>query len=215
MLSEVQRTKIRGALESISEYLDVTFLPERQVIENLDDFPLAQVTFLTEGIRQVLWQDLLHETQDTWSHEWTEYHGHYARASVSVSMRATDLDELQHLAKEFASTLWKVASSWRLEVDDIEFRGGATPKFLPPYLAKDERTFIYGCVIDFYVDYEFSWEVTIPPITDIHTSVIAGLIDTEDYSPEILLTCTAPGCYLMIMTVTGDVCSYRMTTTID
>lgn len=213
MLSTSQRSRINDTIAEIAAELGITVLDERQRIENLDDFPLCQTTFLTEGRRQNLWQDLLYESQNSFSHVWTSNYGHFAQATVSVSIRSLDPDELQSKSYAFAIYLWKILSNWHMEDDAIkmEFRGGENPKFLPPYLdTVQQRHDIYTCVIDFFVDYEFSWTVEAPPITVIYTDTRAGLVDTEDYSDEISLISTAPGCYLMMASLTGLTSAYRM-----
>lgn len=224
MLSTTQRTLISGAIEDIADYLNITYLDERQKIENLTDFPLAQINYISEGIRQSQWLDLLHETQDPVTKEWTEYHGNYSRAIVSVSLRDTDLDQLQSDAYTFVTWMHKYMGGWRLEVHTIEFRGVNNPRFIEPYLAYDERHNIYKCLIEFYVDYEFSWSSIVPPITsiyaDVHTGIItegayADTVTDEDYdNSQIQLVSVAPGCYIMMTNITGETMAYRMSTTI-
>lgn len=216
MLSADQRAKIIGDIEEIANDLSLTVLDERQRIENLDDFPLIQTTFLAEGRRQEHWQDLLYDWQDADTHEWTSYYGNISQATVSVSIRSLDVDELKTKAAAFALALWKQAHlHWRMETVEIEFRGTDPPRFLPAYLdAVEQRHDIYSCVIDFFVDYEFSWSQIDPPITNIQLNTTVGLIDDEDMSDPILLYTCAPGCYLMSGSVTGTTSAYRMTGTI-
>lgn len=217
MLSPAQRSKVVDTISEIAAELGITVLEERQKIENLDDFPLCQTTFLTEGRRQSYWRDLLYEHQNDLSFTWDSTYGHWAQATVSVSLRSLDVDELHTKAHTFAIYLWKTLYNWHTEDDavKIEFRGSENPKFLPAYLdTVEQRHDVYTCVIDFFIDYEFSWVVESPPITAIYTDTKAGLVDTEDYSDSIELITTAPGCYLMAATLTGLTSAYRMSSTI-
>jgi hypothetical protein len=205
MFSPTQRSKIIGDLTTISEDLDITFLAERRIIENLEDFPLAQATFNTEGRRQYYWRNMLHEFTDPITHQWETTYGNYSQATISISIRSLDLDELQLLAPRFATSLWKQACNWTFEnTSKIEFRGSDPPRYLPPYLAVDERTNIYSCNIDVYVDYEFSWTVIDDPITNIVHNVQVGNIDNEDYADVQELRAIAPGCYTMNGEIDGN-----------
>jgi hypothetical protein len=196
MLSDLQRDKIRDALSDIADDLDLNFLEERQIIENLDAFPLVQVTFQTEGRRQRYWNAMLHEFQNLTTKAWETYYGHIAQATVSVSIRSTDVDELHTAAVAFDLDLWKKACNWTLEqAGKIEFRGNDPPRFLPAYKAYDDLTNIYSCVLNFMVDYEFSWTVADPPITNFVIDTEAGIgSDTKSISG---LYAIAPGCYLI------------------
>jgi hypothetical protein len=222
MLSDSQRSKIRTVLSDIADELDLTFLEERQQIENsdnvsdpLDIFPLVQVTFLTEGKRQRYWREKIHEYQDPQTGEWQTIYGHIAQASISISIRSTDVDELHTKSVAFDIALWKSACNWTLEQDPpIEFRGNDPPRFLPPYLALDNRTNIYSCVIDFHVDYEFSWPIYDPPITHFVVDTNVGLID-GDMKSIGELNAVAPGSYVMSGMIYGDGAIYRMSGVLD
>lgn len=215
MLSITERAKIRTDLETIAEDLGLTVLKERARIENISDFPLVQITFQTEGRRQLYWRDQLHEYQDPLTHEWQTWYGNISQATVSVSIRSLDVDELQLLANQFATELWhKATSNWTIETNQVEFRGTDPPKFLPAYLdSVEQRINIYTCVIDFFVDYEFVWPILDPPITNFVFDNSAGLVDggmksiTED--PMIII---APGCYVMSAKLVGGSSTYSMST---
>lgn len=213
-LSEVQRSKIRGDLEDISDDLSITFLDERQKIENLTDFPLAQVTFNSEGRRQRYWRALLHDYSDPY-YNYTTHYGNISQATISVSIRDTDLDNLQLKAYEYNLALWKQAYNWTLENESkIEFAGSDPPKFLPPYLALDERTNIYSCNIDFFVDYEFSYTVDSYPITNIVANTGIGVLasrtmsENENVADLDELYYPGPGIYLMNGAITGNHSEY-------
>jgi hypothetical protein len=218
MLSVAQRDKIRGDIAIIAASLGLTLKSERQIIENLADFPLVQVTFTTEGRRVSYWKDLLHDYCNTTNHQWTSLYGHIANATVSISIRSRDVEELHTKAIAFALAFWKQACNWSLtSTSKIEFRGVDPPKFLPPYKALDDRTNIYSCVIDFQCDYEFSWEILAYPITNIVSNTSVGILSTGDSDTQSLdeMIAVAPGCYVMSGTVGGNNSAYRMSCTIS
>lgn len=214
MLSSAQKSKILDDIEDIADDLSITVLPERQRIENATDFPLLQVTFLLEGKRQRMWRDMLHEDFD--GVEWTTMYGHIAQATVSVSIRSLDVDELQTQAFAFANAFWEWAGGhWSLEsTSKIQFAGTDPPKFLPAYRDVTDRHDIYSCVLDFYVDYEFSWSKTDPPITNIVVNTDVGILEsdlnTEDVASLDELYSIAPGCYLMSGIIGGNNSAYRI-----
>lgn len=210
MLSDAQKTKILDDIEDIADDLNITVLPERQRIEQSSDFPLLQVTFLLEGRRQRMWRDMLHENFD--GAEWTTDYGHIAQATISVSIRSMDVDELQTTAYAFANALWEWATfHWSLEnTSKIQFAGTDPPKFLPAYRDETDRHDIYSCVLDFYLDYEFSWEKIDPPITNIIVNNDVGDLDPEDVESLDELYVIAPGSYLMTAILGGDHSAYRM-----
>lgn len=216
VLSSTQRAKILADIAEIASNLSLTVLDERQKIENIDDFPLVQTTFLSEGRRQAYWATMLHEYQYATSHEWNTYYGHISQATVSVSIRSLDVDELKTKAYAFHSALWQTGVNWRMEsASRIEWRGCEAPKFLPAYLDVVERRHdIYSCVIDFFVDYEFSWSQTDPPILTVSLTTDAGNVDNEDYGDEIELIANADGSYVMVSTIHGPPVAYQMDTII-
>ena len=220
MLSVTERAKIRQDLGIIAAALGLKVLNERQRIENISDFPLVQITFQTEGRRQLYWRDQLHEYQDPLTHEWQTWYGNISQATVSVSIRSLDVEELQLLANQFATELWhKATSNWTIEANQIEFRGTDPPRFLPPYLdAIEQRIDIYTCVIDAYIDYEFIWPILNPPITNFVFDNSVGIVggDMKSITTDSMII-IAPGCYVMSGTIGGNnyVSSYTMTGTIQ
>ena len=218
VLTSAQRSKITTAISEIASTVGLTVLEERQRIEDIDDFPLVQTTFLSEGRRESLWAFPLHEYQFATSYEWETHYGHFAQAVVSISIRALDIEQLQVLANEFATEFWKESHNWRLESSPyIEFRGTTSPNFLPAYLDDiEQRHDVYSCVIDVFVQYEFSWTEDDDPIRSIWLNPLtAGAIDAEEMSDEITLITTAPGVYLMTTAISGPPIAYRMDTIIE
>ncbi|HNR56831.1 MAG TPA: hypothetical protein PKJ51_00100 [Methanothrix sp.] len=215
VLSPDQRARLTADITTAATTAGLSVLPERQRIENSTDFPLLQVTFLAEGRRSRCWNTILHDYQYDTSHEWESHRGHFAEATVSISIRALDHEDLQQKVYSFFQAFWPKAINWRLETEPaVEFRGAASPQFLPAYLDAVERHDVYSCVLDFFVEYEFTWIEENPPIKSVHLEGYAGLIDTEDYSDEISLYGTAPGCYLMASTIHGPPVAYQMAITI-
>jgi hypothetical protein len=215
MLSVLQRAKIMSEIAKMLDGITVstTLIPERQLIKNV--FPMCQVTFLVEGNRQRYWADMLHEFIDDLTHEWKTYYGNYSRATVSVGLESLDRAEIQQIASEFNIQLWKIAYNWQLfSPSKIEFRGSDPPRFLDGYdnPNDDGRTKIYKCVIDFFVEYEFSWTIDDPPITNINTSTIPGIINVD--TVEIHNIAIAPGCYVMSGEVGGSNYAYSMSSTL-
>jgi hypothetical protein len=213
MLTTAQRTKILLDIDTIAYNLGITVLSERARIENLTDFPLIQTTFMTEGRRQSLWASMLHDYQDPISHQWESHFGHFAQATVSISLRTIDVDTIQPLAFELANALWKQVVNWTFEnTSKIEFRGGEAPRFLPPYLAVDDRTDIYTCVIDIFIDYEFTWKLESNPIKYmvLHTEV--GPIGNGAALPDLISI--APGTYVMSGVLSGNSSAYRVSATL-
>lgn len=208
MLSDVQKTKILDDIEDIAGDVGLTVLPERQKIEQATDFPLLQTTFLSEGRRQRMWRDMLHENFD--GSEWTTNYGHIAQATISVSIRSMDLDDLQTKSYAFAYAFWEWASfHWSLENDSqIQFAGTDPPKFLPAYRDETNRHDIYSCVLDFYVDYEFSWTKTDNAITIFVANVSIG--NDDDANPLDEMYAIAPGCYVMTGIIGGNNSAYRI-----
>ena len=151
---------------------------------------------------------MLHDYHDPVSHKWESHFGHFAQATVSISLRATDVDQLMSLAFSFANALWKQAVNWTIEnTSKIEFRGGEAPRFLPPYLAVDERHDIYSCVIDIFVDYEFTWTLDSNPITNAVVDYTVGPIGSGVALPELVMR--APGIYLTDGILGGNFSAYR------
>ena len=209
MLTTAQRAKILLDIDAIASDLGITLLSERARIENLTDFPLIQTTFMTEGRRQSLWSSMLHDYQDPVSHEWESHFGHFAQATVSISLRTTDVDTIQPKAFAFANALWKQAVNWTFEnTSKIEFRGGEAPRFLPPYLAVDDRTDIYTCVIDIFIDYEFTWTLESNPIKRVVLNTLVGPIGDGAALPELMTV--APGIYYISGVLSGNNSAYRV-----
>ena len=215
VLSVDQRARLTTDVAFAAASAGLAVLPERQKIENSTDFPLAQVSFLSEGRRSRCWNTILHDYQYDTSHEWESHRGHFAEATISISIRSLDIEELQLKVHQFMLGFWPKAINWRLETDPaVEFRGATSPRFLPAYLDVTTRHDVYSCVLDFLVEYEFVWIEEAPPIKSVFFEGQAGLVDTEDYSPEITLYGVAPGCYLMDGVVHGPPIAYQMAVTI-
>lgn len=215
VLSSDQRARLNADVAAAAADAGLTVLSERQKIENYLDFPLIQTTYLAEGRRSRCWNTILHDYQYDTSYEWESHRGHFAEATISISIRSLDIDELQQKVHAFAVAFWPRMINWRIETPPaVELRGAASPQFLPAYLDVTTRHDVYSCVLDFLVEYEFVWIEETAPIKSVFFEGNAGLVDTEDYSPEITLYGAAPGCYLMESTVHGPPVAYQMTVTI-
>lgn len=221
MLSAIQRAKILADLGTIATTLGINSLEERQRIENVADFPLMQVTFLLEGKRQRHYRTMLHEYYEPYGHDWTTYYGNISQATISVSIRSLDVDELQTLATAFSLALWEQGTfHWSLEnASKLEFNGVDPPHYLPPYRDSTDRHDIYSCVMDLWIDYEFSWKQIDLPITNIIVNTEVGTLElngnVEDVAPLDELYSVAPGCYLMSGIIGGNNSAYRMGGTIS
>lgn len=216
VLSPDQRARLTADITTAATTAGLSVLPERQRIENSTDFPLLQVTFLAEGRRSRCWNTILHDYQYDTSHEWESHRGHFAEATVSISIRALDHEDLQQKVYSFFQAFWPKAINWRLETEPaVEFRGAATPQFLPAYLDATERHNVYSCVLDFFVEYEFTWVVEDQaPIGAVYFDGTVGDVDDDDMISAGGTTMPADGCYSMDGVIRGPPIAYQMTVTI-
>lgn len=215
VLSSTQRARLTADVSAAATTAGLTVLDERQKIENADDFPLLQVTFLAEGRRSRCWNTILHDYQYDTSYEWETHRGHFAEATISVSIRSLDIDELQTTVYTFLQEFWPKAINWRIETTPaVEFRGATSPQFLPAYLDVTERHDVYSCVLDFFVEYEFTWIVESEPIRVVFFDGEVGNVDDDDMGSTGGTTMPADGCYLMDIVVHGPPVAYQMAVTI-
>ena len=203
MLDPTQRARIFDGIPNILAGAEIKKFQSGQISREEGDYPVMIVSFLTEGNRQQFWRDPLHEHQDLQTKDWTTYYGQIAQATISVAIESTDLAELQVQVSDFMHQLWQ--TDWNWNADKLELRSTDPPRWMPAYPSAKKRLNIYRCVVDFFIDYEFSWPVVQPPITafDINT--------TASQSPSsIQLYAIAPGCYMMTAIISGGRSAYRM-----
>lgn len=164
MLSQWQRDYI---FESIP-----TELAGFHVLKNRDGeiqaesaFPKMIVSVLSEGVRVHFYKDRIrYQKRLVGGDKQADYwYGQIDRASFSIVLEAYDKDDLGNIGRDLYLYLWskELGLSWySSEVPRMRLAKIFEPVYLPEIY--DERTGknISRLVIDFYVEYEFSWMET-------------------------------------------------------
>ena len=131
-------------------------------------FPLVTVTFLTEGV-PVRPRIRLRTIFDPANQVWHETYGEQCKASISCVLQATSKRQITQLSDLFCHDIAANEISINPYDDAMQFRGVDPPRFLDPYYIETSsgRIAIYRCVVDFFVEYEYSWTYDRPLIKEI------------------------------------------------
>ncbi len=135
-------------------------------------FPLVIITFQTEGV-EVSSRRKIRERFDPEHGLRLETYGKQCKATISTVIEALDKRQMELLADLYSHTLWQSEVGINPIDDRMQFRGADPPIFIDPYEIElpEGRRKIYRCVVDFFVEYEFSWTYERPIITEIDYNI--------------------------------------------
>jgi hypothetical protein len=164
MLSQGQRDYIFEAIPTELAGFHV-FKNRDGEIQAESAFPKMIVSVLSEGVRVHFYKDRIrYQKKLVGSDKQADYwYGQVDRASFSIVLEAYDKDDLGNIGRDLYLYLWskELGLSWySSEVPRMRLAKIFEPVYLPEIY--DERTGknISRLVIDFYVEYEFSWMET-------------------------------------------------------
>lgn len=166
-LTTTQRNKIYNGIPSI---LGTTIVHKQQTGQfvNPPTFPSLLVAFLTEGIT-VRPRQRLRTIFDPANQVWHEVYGEQKKASISCVLESTDKAQVYELADLLAHEIESTELGINPIDDSMQFRGFDPPNFPNPYFLDrpSGRIAIHRCVLDFFVEYEYSWTYDRPLIKEI------------------------------------------------
>lgn len=164
MLSRWQRNYIFEAIPTELAGFRVTKNRDGE-IQAESAFPKMIVSVLTEGVRVHFYKDRIrYQKKLVGGDKQADYwYGQIDRASFSIVLEAYDKDDLGDIGRDLFLYLWskELGLSWySSEVPRMRLAKIFEPVYLPEIY--DERTGknISRLVIDFWVEYEFSWMET-------------------------------------------------------
>jgi|GEM_PF-6014002 hypothetical protein len=168
MLSRWQRNYIFEAIP--------TELAGFNVVKNRDGeiqaesaFPKMIVSVISEGVRVHFYKDRIrYQKRLVGGDKQADYwYGQIDRASFSIALEAYDKDDLGDIGRDLYLYLWskELGLSWySSEVPRMRLSKIFEPVYLPEIYDQRTGKNISRLIIDFWVEYEFSWMETNPLI---------------------------------------------------
>lgn len=189
MLSRWQRNYIFEAIPTELAGFHVTKNRDGE-IQAESAFPKMIVSVLTEGVRVHFYKDRIrYQKKLVGGDKQADYwYGQIDRASFSIALEAYDKDDLGDIGRDLFLYLWsrELGLSWYSnEVPRMRLAKIFEPVYLPEIY--DERTGknISRLIIDFWVEYEFSWMETNALIRRFNYLLIKdelARVDVETYA---------------------------------
>lgn len=189
MLTRWQRNYIFEAIPT--DLAGFTLMKNRDgEIQAESAFPKMIVSVLTEGVRVHFFKDRIrYQKKLVGGDKQADYwYGQIDRASFSIVLEAYDKDDLGDIGRALLLDMWstELGLAWySSEVPRMRLAKIFEPTYLPEIY--DDRTGqnISRLVIDFWVEYEFSWLETNPLIRRFNYLMAKderGSIDLETYA---------------------------------
>lgn len=163
-LTPGQWTKIYDSLPSTIGEITLQKERSRQYLNN-PTFPLAIITIISQGIPITTRREQVSVLSDDKLTKTTTY-AQLCRARISVVIEDPDMTQVEALASGLATDLYARELGINPLHDRMQFRGCDPPTHPPPYRSEKLKMLIHRCVVDFFVEYEFSWTLTFPVIRE-------------------------------------------------
>ncbi|OPY54706.1 MAG: hypothetical protein A4E48_00285 [Methanosaeta sp. PtaU1.Bin060] len=136
--------------------------------------PFLNITIVSQGIPVGSVEEICNEF-NTDTKLWRITRGCQCKARISVAIDGPDQQQVEHLTWALSNHLWQSELGINPIDDDMQFRGFDPPQFLGPY---DEiHPIIYRGVLDFFVEYTFSWTNEYPSIREFDITADWGSIE--------------------------------------
>jgi hypothetical protein len=130
-------------------------------------YPLVIVSITTQGIPvssvKLLRYNSVVKSRETW--------GQNCKARITAIIEALDITECESLASQFYQVLYTNELGLTPYGDRMQFRGADPPQNLPPYYNDKKRKMVQRFGVDFFVEYEFSWQKNFDTIQKVILSV--------------------------------------------
>lgn len=148
-----------GIPDSFLDGSHLTKFRSQQFVNRLSttSFPLCVVTIVSQGIPvepvKLLEDNILDIENKVRSERW----GQHCRARISASIEALGIPEVEKFASFFSQELYRLELGINPIDNKMQFRGADPPQSLPPYYDPQKKMNVQRVVVDFFVEYEFSW----------------------------------------------------------
>jgi len=166
MLSKNQRDRIVAGLAPVTTW-PITPIATANAVNWVPRPPDVVLEVVTQGVRKQGFMDLMRDSFD--GVNWHEWRGHISRATIKLTIEATDARTLESQTYAIYNNIWKYEAGLGREEspegDYLMFRGCDPPKFLPPY--QEDPTWPLRSVIEYFVDYYDTVETIASPIEEI------------------------------------------------
>lgn len=146
---------------------------------NNPDFPIAIITIISQGIPITTRREQDSILSDDKRTKTTTY-AQFCRARISVVIEDPDMMKVEALASGLATELYARELGINPLRDRMQFRGCDPPTHPPPYRSEKLKMLIHRCVLDFFVEYEFSWTLNFPVIREFEVEAPYKLQAVED-----------------------------------
>lgn len=162
-----------GIPDSFSDGSELNKFRSQQFINRppVASFPLCVVTVVSQGIPVDQVKLLEDNILDTENMVRSERWGQHCRARISASIEALSIPEVEKFASLFSQELYRGELGINPIDNKMQFRGADPPQSLPPYYDPTKKTFVQRVVVDFFVEYEFSWLKTFELIYTVEAEV--------------------------------------------
>lgn len=148
-----------GIPDSFSDGSELNKFRSQQFVNRppVASFPLCVVTVVSQGIPVDQVKLLEDNILDTENMVRSERWGQHCRARISASIEALSIPEVEKFASLFSQELYRGELGINPIDNKMQFRGADPPQSLPPYYDPKKKMFVQRVVVDFFVEYEFSW----------------------------------------------------------
>lgn len=189
MLTRWQRNFIYEALPTVLAGLTVAKNRDGE-IQAEGAFPKMVVSVLTEGVRVHFYKDRIrYQKKLVGGDKQADYwYGQIDRASFSVVLESYSKDELGDIGRALFMDLWstELGLAWYSSIAPrMRLAKIFEPTYLPEIYDPRNGQNIFRLVIDFWVEYEFSWLETNPLIRRFNYLMAKderGSIEFENYA---------------------------------
>ncbi len=165
MLTQSQRDRIYETIPTILAGETVTKIHGDDIVAE-PGLPRMVVSVITEGVRVHYSRDRIRYRKTTTDGDIsTDYwYGQVDRASFSIVLEAYDKDDLGNMGRDLYLYLWESELGLSWDVDRMRLSRIFEPTYLPQIYDNRRGKSIYRLVVDFWVEYEFSWMEKAPLI---------------------------------------------------
>ncbi len=165
MLTQAQRDRIYTAVPTLLNGTNVIKVHDGDMIAE-PKLPRMIFSVIVEGVRSHYSRDRIRYVRTITDGDLsTDYwYGQVDRASFSIVLEGYDKDDIGNLGRALFLQLWRDELGLSWEKDRMRVSKIFEPNYLPQIYDKRTGKSIYRLVVDFWVEYEFSWIETAPLI---------------------------------------------------